>query len=178
MAWDGRYGALYWGALYVGYHVAVQGKHLVCHATFLHCKIHQAIPFPLCHCCLSVPQDAAEQSNNKRAANWQDGKLLGCDCHLLPMLQAACILVLWPVIIAGTAAGTYYIVVYSSDISQQLNTSYGPTICLSAVNIISGQLVYGSTLLENWDPRYKTDVSAGAPCPCCCLTLCDSPAPT
>ena len=93
------------------------------------------------------------------------------------MLQAACFLVLWPIIIAGTAAGTYYIVVYSSDISQQLNTSYGPTICLSAVNIISGQLVYGSTLLENWDPRYKTDVSAGTPGPCCCLTLCGSPAP-
>ena len=87
------------------------------------------------------------------------------------MLQAACILILWPVIIAGTAAGTYYIVVYSSDISQQLNTSYGPTICLSAVNIISGQLVFGSTLLENWDPRYKTDVSAGSPCPCCCTRV-------
>ena len=76
------------------------------------------------------------------------------------MPQAACILILWPIIVAGTAAGTYYIVVYSSDISEQLNTSYGPTICLSAVNIISGQLVYASTLLENWDPRYKTDVSA------------------
>eukprot|EP00891_Asterochloris_glomerata_P000729 jgi/Astpho2/729/fgenesh1_pg.00015_%23_12_t len=74
--------------------------------------------------------------------------------------KAACILILWPIIVAGTAASTYYIVVYSSEISQQLSTSYGPTICLSAVNIISGQLVYGSTLLENWDPRYKTDVEA------------------
>ena len=116
--------------------------------------------FPLHHCCPFVPQDATDQAVNKRAAHWQDGKALGSDCHLLPVPQAACILILWPIIVAGTAAGTYYIVVYSSDISEQLNTSYGPTICLSAVNIISGQLVYASTLLENWDPRYKTDVSA------------------
>lgn len=142
----------------------MQGKHLlVCNAVFLHCNIHWADLFPPCYCCLFMPRDTTDEAVNKQAASWQDGKLLNSDCHLLPVLQAACILILWPMIVAGTAASTYYIVVYSSEISQQLSTSYGPTICLSAVNIISGQLVYGSTLLENWDPRYKTDVS-----PCCC----------
>ena len=79
----------------------------------------------------------------------------GCLCCLQGLLLA----VMWPCIVAFTAAGTFFVVRYQQQINQQLNTGFGSTICLSFINIISSQAVSYSTDFEDWHPNVRTNVS-------------------
>ncbi len=65
---------------------------------------------------------------------------------------------IWPLMVAGTAAATYLIVVNNDLIIQRLGFGFAPLIMLSLVSVISGILCTMSTLTESWHPRMRTNV--------------------
>ena len=64
----------------------------------------------------------------------------------------------WPLMVAGTAAATYLIVVNNDLIIQRLGFGFAPLIMLSLVSVISNMLCTMSTLTESWHPRMRTNV--------------------
>ena len=80
------------------------------------------------------------------------------------------LLVVWPVMVAGTAAATYLIVVNNDLIIQRLGFGFAPLVMLSLVSVISGMLCTMSVLTENWHPRMRTNVS----CPLTFTPVCST----
>ena len=73
-------------------------------------------------------------------------------------MQLIGLLVVWPLMVAGTAAATYLIVVNNDLIIQHLGFGFAPLIMLSLVSVISNMLCTMSTLTESWHPRMRTNV--------------------
>ena len=82
----------------------------------------------------------------------------------------------WPLMVAGTAAATYLIVTNNDLIIQRSGFGFAPLLMLSLVSIVSGILCTMSMLTEDWHPRMRTNVGPLVPdelwppahmrCPC------------
>ena len=82
------------------------------------------------------------------------------DCRLV---QVFGILVVWPLMVAGTAAATYLIVTNNDLIIQRSGFGFAPLLMLSLVSIVSGILCTMSVLTEDWHPRMRTNVGPAVP---------------
>ncbi len=72
-------------------------------------------------------------------------------------------LVVWPLMVAGTAAATYLIVTNNDLIIQRSGLGFAPLLMLSLVSIVSGILCTMSVLTEDWHPRMRTNVGPQYP---------------
>ena len=83
--------------------------------------------------------------------------------ELLRCVQVFGLLIVWPLMVAGTAAATYLIVVNNDVIIARTGFGFAPLVMLSLVSVISGMLCTLSVVTEDWHPRMRTNVSR------CCL---------
>lgn len=74
-------------------------------------------------------------------------------------LQVFGLLVVWPMMVVGTAAATYLIVTNNDLIIQRLGFGFAPLVMLSLVSVISSMLCTMSMLTEDWHPRMRINVS-------------------
>ena len=82
------------------------------------------------------------------------------DCQLV---QVFGMLVVWPLMVTGTAAATYLIVTNNDLIIQRSGFGFAPLLMLSLVSIVSGILCTMSVLTEDWHPRMRTNVGSAVP---------------
>ncbi|CAL8467662.1 g7200 [Coccomyxa elongata] len=75
-------------------------------------------------------------------------------------LQAFGLVIVWPVMVGGTALAVHLIVTNQDAIARHLGFSFASTIALSLVNVISTLLVHMTVVTENWHPRQRTNVEA------------------
>ncbi|KAK9825842.1 hypothetical protein WJX81_002239 [Elliptochloris bilobata] len=74
--------------------------------------------------------------------------------------KAAGIVIVWPVLLGLTALATYEIVTHQEAISRVLGFAFASTLALSAVNIISSNLVYLAVAAERWHPKLQTNIAS------------------
>ena len=81
------------------------------------------------------------------------------------------VLVVWPVMVCGTAFATYLIITNQEAIATTLGFGFASTVLLSCINIFSSLLVHMTVRSEAWHPKVKTNVRP-SPAPCACLAFC------
>lgn len=75
------------------------------------------------------------------------------------------LVVVWPLMVGGTAVATYLIVTNQDAIAARLGFGFASTVLLSAVNVGSTMLVHMTVVAESWHPRLKTNVRSRLLCP-------------
>ena len=66
--------------------------------------------------------------------------------------------VVWPLMVCGTAFATYLIITNQEAIATTLGFGFASTVLLSCINIFSGVLVHLTVRSEAWHPKAKTNV--------------------
>ena len=79
-------------------------------------------------------------------------------------MQVVGLAVVWPLMVGGTAAATYLIVVNNDLIIQRLGFGFAPLVMLSLISVISNLLCTMSVLIEGWHPRARTNVRRPLAC--------------
>lgn len=75
-------------------------------------------------------------------------------------MQVFGLIIVWPLMVGGTAIAVYLIVTNQNNIVQRTGFGLAPTVLLSCVTVISQMLVHMTVMAENWHPRLRTNVSA------------------
>ncbi|BDA42684.1 Transmembrane channel-like protein 7 [Coccomyxa sp. Obi] len=70
------------------------------------------------------------------------------------------LVIVWPIMVGGTAVAVYLIVTNQDAIARTLGFSFASTVALSLINVISTLLVHMTVVAENWHPRQRTNVEA------------------
>ena len=74
-------------------------------------------------------------------------------------MQAFGLVIVWPVMVGGTAVAVYLIVTNQDNIARHLGFGFASTVMLSLITVVSQLLVHMTVVAENWHPRQRTNVS-------------------
>ncbi len=77
-------------------------------------------------------------------------------------MQTFGLVIVWPVMVGGTAIAVYLIITNQDAIARYLGFGFASTVMLSLVTVISQMLVHMTVVAENWHPRQRTNVSTCA----------------
>ncbi|KAK9909956.1 hypothetical protein WJX75_010045 [Coccomyxa subellipsoidea] len=76
------------------------------------------------------------------------------------LLKAFGLVIVWPVMVGGTAIAVYLIITNQDNIARHLGFAFASTVMLSLITVVSQLLVHMTVVAENWHPRQRTNVEA------------------
>ncbi|EIE24638.1 hypothetical protein COCSUDRAFT_46890 [Coccomyxa subellipsoidea C-169] len=108
----------------------------------------------------SIRNQLAEMVFDAQLADAYISKSTRITSIMLKARLAFGLVIVWPVMVGGTAIAVYLIITNQDAIARYLGFGFASTVMLSLVTVISQMLVHMTVVAENWHPRQRTNVEA------------------